>query len=286
MITPTDKRKGKEYLEQLDLPAVSAAIRDTPTNIAVFDFDALGEMVVAAAERWLARDVEEYFITGVETYFQDKDLNTHGIVDLTLVRKSDDKVRICDWKTTKNANFDLTWVNRYRDSMQWKQYMVSWVADEFEYRGVNREASTKVLEIDDIPTNLIDIVYSHYSGIATQQNALAPLDVYPRHMPEACFKFGRMCEYIGDCRNHTMPRFLTAPQTMSYSRTEQFQRCPEQYRRDRGEKLIEIEPNYDAEIGNCFHRGIAEVYRQSAKLFQGRDLPIVTKENYNKEETK
>lgn len=284
MITKTDKRKGKEYLEQLDLSLVTLAIRDTKTDIATWDFDALGEMVVAAAERWLARDIEEYYIIGVEEYFQDAKLNTHGIVDLLLARKSDEKIRLCDWKTTKNANFDLHWVNRYKDSMQWKQYLVSKSADEFEYRGVNREAATKTLEIEDIPTNLSEIVFSHYEGIAIQQKALVTLDVYPRHMPEACFKFSRMCDYIGDCRQHTMPKFSIEPKTMSYSRTQQFERCPELYRRDRAERLIEVEPAYDAEIGNCFHRGIAEVYHQAAKVFQNYDVPVVTKENYSKVE--
>lgn len=235
------------------------------------EFDNIKEMVWAAAKKWLARDLVEFNITGVERLTEYSDIKGYMDVEATMkgVIKPFDtyagKKIVVDWKT-RDGELDDRWRNRLIDSWQWKIYASMTDASIFSYRGVSRrcpegECSTKEILLIVQPWNK-EAVYTQLEGQSAMVNGLidGAITPWPMHMPDACNKYGRECEYYDDCSNYKMPQFV--PETgkvQSYSRLDDFARCPELYRRrtrDEGEAGESL-------LGSGVHFALAELYRQA-----------------------
>jgi hypothetical protein len=238
------------------------------------EFDNIKEMVWAAASKWLARDLVEFNITGVERLTEYSDIKGYMDVEATmkgLIKPFDNyagKKIVVDWKT-RDGELDDRWRARLIDSWQWKIYASMTDASIFSYRGISRrcpegECSCKEILLP-VPAYNSDAVYTQLEGQKTMISALIEGEIspWPMHMPDACNKYGRECEYYDDCSNYRMPLF-TPPdgKVLSYSRLDDFARCPELYRRrtrDEGEEGESL-------LGSGVHFALAELYKQAALI--------------------
>ncbi|MEN6587807.1 MAG: hypothetical protein ABFE02_17335 [Sulfuricella sp.] len=261
------------HVPHLNMEAVAAAIlkvdHDAPA-LAQFEFEEVKRMVWAAAEKWFDRDMREFELTGIEKRVDRPD----GKGFLDVVGRMRGRMKpfdafagqtfIIDWKTSKNA-LDAAWKDRLLDSWQWRMYAEWEQARVFIYRGVSRgtdiETREVILAVGD--TNGQE-VYEYLAGTEAARRALieARLPVWPRHMPSACLQYGldHECEFFAECLQYSMPQKTITPGVLSYTAAERFWRCPELYRR--GVLSPEKMGSSSSEIGEAFHRGMAELYRQ------------------------
>lgn len=269
-------------LDLLDLDAVAAAIRQgaPPDLLSSWDFDALGNALDRACNRWLPEDITKEIIA-VESEFTFHASTSsvdglHGYIDLALRDPSNGEVILVDWKSTQRQ-LDVAWATRHSLSRQGPLYMIAWqqitgsTPSHFEYRGVREDATRVVVTPYDQHTT--DITAYNYALTWKQIRALEALPFWPQHMPQACLAYGRTCEFLEDCSKGSSPPGKPELITLSYSSAKSFQECPERFRR---QKLISKEgfSTYEAEWGKAFHRGAAEIYNQVRKLQQDERLPL------------
>ena len=140
----------------------------------------------------------------------------------------------------------------------------------FNYRGISRREEDGVHSTKDIilevPTTNEAEVEEFVKGVNIERDALiaAGMEVWPRNMPDACNKYGRVCPFKDDCDMYSMPRWVPPfGKVMSHTAFSQFLLCPEKHRR-----LLQA-PTGDedeAHIGPGFHNGVAELYRQAKEI--------------------
>jgi hypothetical protein len=151
-------------------------------------------------------------------------------------------------------------------SWQWMIYMYATDARIFMYRGYSwTYKTTEELILQGLPS-LREEVRDYLGGVYAARQALvdAELVVWPRRKPDSCGAFGRPCPYLQDCEDYTMPQVAPGDRQLSYSSAANFLLCPERHRRDclsdeKGETKETI-------MGQAFHRGMEEMYRQGAEL--------------------
>lgn len=236
------------------------------------------EMMLLAGERWLPRDLAELDQMVVEEKFESAHMGLKGFLDVNGVMKGASKPfdefqgmrMIADWKT-REGELDQRWKDRNVDSWQWKIYATLSGAVLFNYRGVSRRCNFTEYPCKDIllvvpQTNDLE-VEEYVRGKTAERNSLIELglDVWPRHMPDACGMYGRECPFKSDCDSYSMPRFIPhTTKVMSYTAYHNFCICPEKARRL--EQLPEADSGEEANVGDGFHKAIAELYRQAQTL--------------------
>lgn len=266
-----DKEKINNILSLLDRGRIKDAIRsNAPSFLDNFDFEVVDDMLHSAINSWLIDDLEHYTLLATETKksFEHPASAlepTHLICDLELQDKFGKKV-IIDWKTT-SRELDPKWEARYRDSWQWRIYLSYLNADKFVYRGVSTKKGTRDVTLNRYP-GLDKEISQYINQFSNMRLSLVGQAPWPRSRPGSCNAFGRLCHYYDDCRDNTYPLDKLIPRSLSYSGMDTFFLCPERHRREELEKLRadaepEREGNFAAELGNCFHRGAAEIWQQS-----------------------
>jgi hypothetical protein len=246
------------------------------------EFDDVKELCMIAGRRWLARDLEDLQIMGLEEEVFIEDIPGartpfHGFVDVwgVLTGKGTPtlqpyagRVAIIDWKTTKNhvEASKGDWKQKMIASWQWQEYAVAKDARIFMYRGISTTyKTTEEVILQTVPSTREE-VYDHLGGVYAARQALvdAGLVVWPRRKPDSCGAFGRDCPYLKDCDEYTMPQVAPGDKALSYSSTNTFLLCPERHRRD---SLTKDREETDSTIvGQAFHRGMEEIYRQGREL--------------------
>jgi hypothetical protein len=260
----------------------SAIIHANEDSISSDRFKLAKEMVTDAAEYFLPGDLKWFTIEAIEHEFKHEyqpDLIDRGFIDLILTVKdtapkpykdfAGQKILV-DWKST-SGELGTTWRDYYIESFQWKRYSNVIGNVLFEYRGI----SSKKLWSDNkfvcqcaplilqVPKNNAENVTAELYAMKIQKKALLPLTIYPRNMPNACFKYGETCGRYDDCANFTMPKeLLVHPETTSYSTDELFKLCPEKYRRAKLDNVREDDFESASGLGTLVHRGLAEIYTQ------------------------
>jgi hypothetical protein len=266
----------------LDLDRIYNAIVTNDANersLTDFQVKDVKSMLLTATERWLLRDLSEFYDVKLEKLteipFVEMDpLNppvtfprAKGYVDIVTHRYKKDVPQriIIDWKTTSRKTLDAEWKDRLAQSWQGRFYLFSETADEMHFRGVKYDGVTAEVILPwrssyewEVPLQL--------EGIWAQIQALKPFPVYPRSMPKACGAFGRECPRLMDCKLGTMPQGVPRHRDLSYSTVEKFLLCPERFRRDNLEEDGKEGGSEESSTGSGFHRGIAEIYRQVFKL--------------------
>lgn len=256
----------------IDWPQVESAVlrpADGEANILSYEYEDVKLMLGAAVEKWLANDLallgklqveREFYLVGLGP------LPVKGFIDLEAKYEHGEfagQRLVADWKTSE-GELDKTWQDRLILSYQWKLYALESGADCISYRGVNRKGKTRELFIRVYPQAL-EQVKRQFESVGSMLSNLAASNaqVWPQKMPSACGAFGSTCPFLEDCKHDTMPRYSLAPSdlTLSYSGQDRFLLCPEKYRRmNRSE---EDGGNDATRVGQAFHRGIEEIYRQA-----------------------
>jgi len=252
------------------------------SNYSLDEVNNIHEMVESAARHWLPRDLVELNIGAIEekaTFPLDRDTTIKGYIDIvaqmrgTMKPFSDykDKIIIIDWKT-RDGELDQRWRERLIDSWQWKIYstLVPGTA-VVSYRGVSRRCGNDGCGTKEVLLGVHrtchEEVIEQCNGLIRERNVLIErgLPVWPRNMPDACFKYGYECPFKQDCDKYTMPRFVpNSGREMSYTSFGYFMRCPEFSRRMEGDPGAD--DTEESNIGGGFHRCIAEVYRQVKEI--------------------
>ena len=273
-----------EILRAIDLDKVEAAIFAPKCEggpIPEYTLDEvrnIKEMLLLAGERWLPRDLVELEDIRVEEYVTAPNLGMKAFMDVTgtlrgLHKPFDDYPgcrMIIDWKT-RDGELDQRWKDRLVASWQWRIYGSLSQAVLFNYRGISRRCDFTDYPCKDvllvIPESNDLEVEEYVRGKTAERNALIQLglDVWPRHMPDACGMYGRECPFKGDCEAYSMPRYLPfETKVMSYTAYHNFCICPEKARRL--ERLPEADSGDEANVGSGFHAAMAELYLQASKL--------------------
>jgi hypothetical protein len=270
--TPNLKAIGAEIFASLDRDRITAAIRDTTTELPDWDWQAVAEMIYTVAEKYLARDVTWMELNAIEYRFEwNSESGVYDMVGQFTAEAPDylaGKKFVRDWKTTGGA-LDERWVSRHRDSWQWRVYLYNTDADIMLYTGVNRSGESRECIIHR-PANLTTQVRTQLQGLNLAKEGLLTIgaEVYPLSQPHACTSFGRECDYRWDCTEWSMPKARLEGWNWSPSSIDQFQLCPERFRREQLKRIagVETSKQMSAEIGSAFHRGIAEIYKQVFSL--------------------
>lgn len=271
-----------EVMASIDAEAVGKAIltdrEGKEVTLAKYDFDDAVRLTWIAAEKFLARDLYEIELEGLEIRkdmmvgihpfksFLDVAGTTRGLID--PFKPFAGKPVIIDWKTTKNdLKNPSEWRRRLLDSNQWMCYSEVYKAAVFIYRGLSRNGSTAELIIN-VPESNSKEALEYISGVGVQVNALRDggYEVFPRNRPFACNAYGRECQYKDDCDEYTMPRQVLSPdKQLSYSFMNTFLLCPERARRE--SLVTDGLGSDDTLFGQCVHSGIAELYKQAYEKF-------------------
>lgn len=273
-----------EVLANCDLEAIEAAIF-TPKreggsvpNYRIDDVQNIKEMLLLAGRRWLPGDLVELTDVEIEGKIESERMALKAYLDITAVvrgvRKPFDGYpgarMTIDWKT-RDGELDQRWKDRNVDSWQWKIYSSISNGILFNYRGVSRRCNATEYPCKDIlllvPESVDLEVEEYVQGKIAERNSLIELGltVWPRSMPDSCGMYGRECPFKGDCDAYSMPRYL--PETskiMSYTSLKNFGICPEKARRL--ENLPEGDSGDETNIGDGFHKAMAELYKQAFKL--------------------
>jgi len=235
------------------------------------------EMLENACRHWLPRDLVELKIEEVEGLYQDE-IGIKGYIDVLgtmngTIKPFDaykNKRIIIDWKT-RDGELDQRWRDRLIDSWQWKIYASLTGASVISYRGVSSRCYDDGCATKEILLGVHDTcvkeTFDYIRGVQLQRQALVNvgMDIWPRNMPDACFKYSYECPFKYDCDHYTMPRYVPkSDREMSYTSLGQFQRCPEFARRM--ENAPEADDTDTSNKGDAFHKCIAEVYRQASKI--------------------
>lgn len=292
-------------LAPLDLNLVSQKMEESEgiSRLTSFDLIEAKEMVLLAAETWLARDLQEFESIEVEKEYK----NGKARLDLVATHRGTmapfDKTpggkTIIDWKTTGTPVDSEAYRSRILldYSMQWKRYCAAEkTATLFIYRALSRDAATYrgkgenqkpaartkefILEIN---SGHEDEVNLHYEGVATMLNSLiaSKFIVWPRKMDrEACFAYGSECTFYTDCVTNRMPLVsisddklkstdmsLDLDTELSYSKMRLFMLCPERYRRtvlaQDRDKRLDTD---SSSFGTVVHAGLSELWRQAFEI--------------------
>lgn len=282
-----NKPAWADLRSQFDFDAIREAIfkpnrpkQPTP-QYAPDDVANIMEMIESAGQKWVPRDWVELNVTEVENLVEGTwPVAVKGYVDIqgTLngtmapFREFTGGLMIVDWKT-RDGELSQDWKDRLVDSWQWRIYAYLTSATVINYRGVTRKCEafsgcdTRDVLIG-VPVSNTQEVVEYLHGLNEQRNQLIKIgaEVWPRHMPDACNKYRRECEYKLDCDTYVnIPRYVPeAGKVMSYTEFDRFARCPEYSRR----KLRETGEEDDEAlyIGSGFHRGIANLYEQLRRL--------------------
>jgi hypothetical protein len=270
-------------LPLLDLELIAEKILKTEgRKLENHEFEDVKELCMIAGRRWLARDLTDLRITGLEEEVFIDDIPGqrtpfHGFVDLSGVitenavetlRPYAGRIAIIDWKTTKNhvEKSRGDWAKKCIDSWQWQIYTYATDARIFMYRGISTTyKTTEEVVLQTVPSTREE-VRDHLAGVYVARQALvdAGLTVWPRRKPDSCGAFGRDCPYMEDCDKYTMPQIAPGDRQLSYSSAANFLLCPERHRRD---SLTDIREETDATIvGQAFHRGMEEIYKEGAEI--------------------
>ena len=278
----SEKLTTEEILSNLDLDKVAeVALRgkDGTGNLLAHDFEDCKLMIWAAAEKWLLPDLQTLSASslGLEEAFQIPlgGYPVRGFLDLrgSYRRGADQgKVVVADWKTS-SGELDVAWQSRLVDSKQWRLYsLVPPGADFISYRGVNTKGKTREVYLDLAKVEGIrEDVENYFGGVGDMMKTLAPRDIWPQNKPSACGQYGQTCFAKSQCDNGTQPRYLLPAEhiLLSYSGAGRFLACPERYRLLKNAESG-IDGTDSTRLGNAYHAGIEELYRQ-AFLKYGED---------------
>jgi hypothetical protein len=246
------------------------------------EFDDVKELCIIAGRRWLARDLEDLQILGLEEEVFIDDIPGqrtpfHGFIDgwgvLTgkgtpTLQPYVGRIAAWDWKTTKNhvENSKGDWKQKMIDSWQWPIYSTAKDVRIFMYRGISTTyKTTEEVILQTVPTTSQE-VKEYLSGVYAQRQSYVDLGltVWPRRKPDSCNAFGRPCPYLTDCDEYTMPQIAPGDRQLSYSSANTLLLCPERHRRD---SLTGNREETDSTVvGQAFHRGMQEMYEQGRKL--------------------
>ncbi len=271
-------------LASLDLEKIANAIlapEDGEKPLGEWDFEDCKALVLDAGEKWLLRDLDEFSLDAVEkkevmpvlNYVNGMKcfLDICGKLKGTIApfKQYKDKNFILDWKTTNNTTLSTDWKDRLVDSWQWMLYSEVYQASIFIYRGLSRtkKGVTKELIIEVPDTNREEVI-QYLSAVGGQLNSLreSKFEIFPRNKPFACNAYGRECEYYDSCMSYKkIPRgMLPEDKALSYSFMNNFMLCNERARRD---ALADGGDSEETNFGRAFHRGVAEMYSQSFKIY-------------------
>lgn len=283
-IQETRTKAWEAYKERLEWSRIAAAIDEfaaSKPDVHSFDIETARKCVYYALERWLAEDIANCTIEGVEEPFEDP--FKRGVIDVILRIRPEPSDSVytphanqllgVDWKTSKNT-LGSDWRDRYIYSWQAPTYVdgiarkYSLTPALFQYRGVSRSFETKpiLLEVKTDPAPSVEV---QYGGLRVMRDALisAGLSVWPKNMPSGCRAYGSECAYFADCTHNTEPRYVPEPKIFSFSGASTFLLCPEKYRRNM------VDGSQDSEesiFGNLVHVGLAEAYKQAALWEESR----------------
>lgn len=264
-------------LPQLDLAAISAAMRSVPLGEHVYDEVAAN--LARAIKTFVPRDMEAYADVAIEEEwhgpaFADT-VPARGFFDARFTKPNGQCV-IVDWKTTDDCTRG-GWLDKQRHSTQTKFYLgfgreyiekltgVDQSNLYLEYRCFDSEGRTKTIQVQWSQAIKDDAEF-----MLRQTQEMAALDYnrrWPQRMPWACFESAKgseaTCPYWTKCTSpHKLEKIVNPWVTpRSKSSVDDFLWCPEYYRRSRilGETGIN---DIVMRAGSAFHAAIAEVYRQ------------------------
>jgi hypothetical protein len=274
-----------DLIPQLDMEAVAEAIfkpkreGQPPPKYSLDEFENIKEMIWAAGEKWLGRDLVDLNVESVEekVLYPIGGTEIKGYLDLVGTLKGGIKPfdefagsrMVVDWKT-RDGELDTRWRSRLIDSWQWKLYSAMSGAKVFNYRGVSRrtvpEAQTREI-ILAVPHTVVEEVENYALQLIEQRRLLIDMGIspWPRNMPDAC-RDGTPyeCPFKLDCDNYTMPKFIPVSKVMSYTEFHRLQECPEFSRRMQGEP--EADETEASNVGSGFHSGVAELWSQARSI--------------------
>jgi hypothetical protein len=283
----------EELLAPLDLVAVSSAMQESEgiNRLTSFDLLEAKDMVLLAADTWLARDLQEFEGVEIEKEYKDGkarlDLVATHRGTMAPFDKTPGGKTIIDWKTTGSPVDTESYKQRIvlDYSWQWKNY-ASCVPESslFIYRSISRDAATYrgkganekpavrtrefILEINRGHQEEIDF---QWKGVESMRDGLVGFDVWPRNFGrDNCFAYGIECPFYDDCLKNRMPLeplLVDKFKELSYTKMKLFMLCPERYRRTvLGISTTEdpIEKDSDATaFGSVVHTGLGELWRQA-----------------------
>lgn len=273
--------KFDNLLVQLDLDQIASEIRrDNAYPFDASDYKILTDMVLKAGEKWLIDDLQQYEFLSIEdeTITETrppikvvKDLVGKLVNPPNSLKSYLGKLVVIDWKTS-SGGLDTRWAQRYVDSWQPKIYLAAPpLADLFIFRGVNHDLETRQVIVSTY-NGVVTDVKDFTEGVAAMRESLGKFPVWPQHKPDACNAFNRPCPYLNDCLDGTMPRqLLKIKEHISYSAIDSFLRCPERYRREQLEESAGSK-DFNAAVGEAFHRGIAALYSTALYVTYGVEL--------------
>ena len=255
------------------------------SGMSEFEFREAADMVILAADAWLARDLQEFSDIEVEVPLE----NGKVILDIvatmrgTIAPFTDYKGRkvIIDWKTTGGPVDGESFRRRYIRSWQWRKYASAVPeASLFIYRGLSRSLDIRSRGESNIPANrtrelsplvihngVSQEVSQRWNGILGMRNSLVNIGTPWPQNTDSCDDFGEPCPFYNECLGNYQK--LTIPElsdTMSYSKAELFLRCPERYRLTLLSEQIEdpTEQEYcSTTFGSCVHVGLAALWMEA-----------------------
>lgn len=248
--------------------------------------EAVRQGIFAANEKWLVRDIYEFKLDSIEERFEVDTFSNggqavKGFIDLSGTLNGTQAPFgayagggfVLDWKTSDRP-LTTDWKNRQVDSWQWPLYAAIKGAALAIYRGYSwGDGDTREIIIK-VPDWNLNSVREQYGSVLELRRTLVMggYEVWPQHKPTACNMYGEECPFYSDCYDYSMPRQKMDVRPLSYSRVSDFMLCPEKARRM---ELLEIDNarGYQTKrtaMGQAFHRGVAEVYRQVKEL--GEDI--------------
>ena len=240
-------------------------------SVSPWDKDDLKQMVLDASFKWLDEDLALGRIEFVEEKWRATKYANGLVLPIPMAGTADlilkGGKRVIDWKTA--GTLDQEWATKMRLSWQWKIYLWRYPdAEEFCYRGIKRDGSTRVVELKRYPSLEAEVdlylagVQAQFNGLHDQRSALP---IWPRKQPGACKAFGRPCPYLEGCWNDggSDPGAAKVDE-LHYTTTELLLLCPERFRR--GSRVGgDAEGSAATRFGTHFHTLMAAIYRQFAE---------------------
>ncbi len=224
-----------------------------------WDVEDLQQMIAAASLKWLDEDVA-YGVYSVERTFK-LDTWEPSFIGTTDLQLGSLGKRIADWKTTSKA--DQEWLGRMQQSWQWRLYLYATGADEFVYRGVQRDGYVREFKVHRY-AGMNEAVENYLKASYHVLEGLYPFSIYPMKRPFACRAYGRPCPYVRDCfeKDGADPGSVDFSQVgIHYSTLDLLYLCPERFRRD-NRIGADSESSDESDFGTVFHKAIAKLYEQ------------------------
>lgn len=254
----------KELKTQVDWDEVEETIHSF--GLPRWDEEDLRRMVGASALKWLDADVDLGVHSTEDTFrFEKWSVPLIGTTDLRLRRNGS---RIVDWKTA--GKVDQEWVGRMMQSWQWRIYLYATGADEFSYRGVQRDGYVREAPLLKRYPGMDAAVENYLAASDKILETLKPLEVYPMKRPYACRAYNRPCPRINDCFDHDggdRGLVVLDEHGMHYSTLDLLYLCPERFRREmrdknRADDQREAEGSEETAFGTAFHVTQAKLYQK------------------------